>query len=225
MQLKYWIFLLIAFFSEMDASIVCIHGFLGAPWNMRYLVKQLEKKDFDVINWGYESREKTIEDHAIDLVEELQIIAAEQPGEAIHFVGHSMGCLIVRAAINHPDCPNEAKIGKAVLLAPPNQGASWARLLKPFKLLKKIAKKNAGRQLMTTYSFDHLGDFPPSMQVLVIAGDSGFNPFIVGENDGTLAVTETYLNTPHQHVIVHAGHKAILFNKKAAKLTTRFLEN
>jgi hypothetical protein len=209
---------------KTDEPVVCIHGFLGAPWTMQCYAGAFEKEGVPVTNWGYPSRDKTIAAHAEDLVKELQIIASELPAHPIHFVTHSMGGLVLRAALNHPLCPEEAKVGKAVLLAPPNQGACWGRFLERFSFVKRIAKEEAGRELMTEEDFEHLGQFPASIRVLVIAGDLSLNPLIPVPNDGTVTVEETYLTTPHEHAVVHAGHKGILINNEALSLTKAFIE-
>jgi len=216
--MKYFLLALIVSFSllaqEDQQQLVCIHGFLGATWNMHLLSKNFTKKGWDVTNWGYSSREKTIKSHSKDLVLELCKLAKKQPGKAMDFLAHSMGCLVLRAALNHPDCPHEAKIGKAVLLAPPNKGSAYAQFLNGFSLIRSFAKEMSGKELLTEGDFEHLGQMPSSMEnVLVIAGNGGYNPVIVGENDGTVAVSETCLSTPHQHIVLNTGHKTILFNK------------
>lgn len=168
--------------------------------------------------------ERKIEEHAEYLVKELQKAALKQPGRPINFIAHSLGCLIVRSAVNHPECPNGAKMGKVVLLTPPNQGSAWGRFLEQFVIVRKVLKEESGRQVLSESNFAFLGNFPPSMQVLVIAGNWGFNPFIEGENDGTVGVDETYLDTPHQHIVINSGHKTILVSQKAVKLMQEFLE-
>lgn len=209
--------------SGKGSTIVCIHGFLGARWTMYYMEKHFEAEDWEVVNWGYSSQNKKIEGHAEDLILQIEEIASQKPGCPIHFVAHSLGCLVLRAALNDPACPEEAKIGKAVLMAPPNQGSCWGRFLAQFGFTKKMAKEQSGRQLLTEKDFNHLGQFPSSVKVLVIAGNWGFNPFIQGENDGTLAVEETVLSTPHEHRVINTGHKTMIFNKEAFTLANQFL--
>ncbi len=85
-------------------------------------------------------------------------------------------------------------------------------------------KGAAGRQLMTKRDFRYLGEFPQAMRVLVVAGSLGFNPFIRGQNDGTVAVSETFLSTPHSHCIVRRGHKNILFSQAVSAITKAFLD-
>jgi alpha-beta hydrolase superfamily lysophospholipase len=49
-----------------------------------------------------------------------------------HSVGyftHSMGGVVLRNALSHPEFPESAKSGRAVLLGPPMRGSSFARMV------------------------------------------------------------------------------------------------
>lgn len=203
--------------------LVCIHGFFGDEKSMKKIVTHFKELGRDIENWGYPSRDKWIQEHAHDLVVQLNQMHRDHPTKGFDFVAHSLGGLILRCAINHPDFPEIAKHGKAVLLAPPNGGSCWARFLKNIPFSKQIVKKRAGKELLDEEFFDYLGDFPSSLRVLVIAGNGGINPFFMGEHDGVVAVRETYLNTPHDHVVIKAGHHDILSKKRAIRLIDSFL--
>jgi hypothetical protein len=204
-------------------SVVCIHGFLRSKINMILVAKSFRKKGYNVLNFSYPSRSGKIENHAKKLVDELILISKKNPNQKISFVTHSLGGLILRKALNHPNCPIEAKIGRAVLLSPPNKGAIIARKLKKIKLARLIFGKNAGFELMNYENFDHLGEFPKDLDVLIIAGGSGFNPLIPTKNDGKVAVTETYLNTSHKHITLKTGHALISFRKNVIKHAISFI--
>lgn len=208
-----------------EGTVVLLHGLRGSAWNMKLYANIFAQDSMRVVNWGYPSREKNIVEHAHDLVQQLKRLAAQRPGENIHFVAHSMGALVLRAAVNHPECPSEARLSRVVLLAPPNNGAAWGRYLGKFKLVNKLTKDKAEAELMREQNFDHLGFFPLPMQVLVIAGTWNFNPIIEGENDGVVAVSETFLSTPHCHATLNTGHKTILMNKESLELTKKFIQN
>lgn len=208
--------------SLENEQVVTIHGFFGTTWNMYYTSSFLESEKMVVNHWGYPSTEKKIVEHAQDLVIYLQELASKNPGEPIHFLTHSMGGLILRAAMNHPSCPPEAHIGKAVLLAPPNQGAVWGRLLGEFSISNFLGGNQSGYELMTEFDFEHLGQFPDTKDVMVVAGNFSINPLIDGENDGTVAVSETYLTTPHKHRVILIGHKTILFSRQVSLLVKSF---
>lgn len=208
--------------SLENTHLFTVHGIFGSPWNMYYLADSLEKEQMEITYWGYPSRDKTIQEHGADLAVALRDHAAQHPGQPIHFLTHSMGGLILRAAVNHPDCPPEALNGKAILLAPPNQGAAWGRFLEQFALAHFIGKDRAGKELMTEQDFEHLGQFPETMEIFVIAGNMSVNFLIEGENDGVVAVAETDLSTPHHHEVIWAGHKTILLSKTAATMIHDF---
>jgi pimeloyl-ACP methyl ester carboxylesterase len=206
-----------------DQKLFAIHGFSGSAWNLYYLTRPLEKEQMNITYWDYPSKEKYIEEHAEDLVNELKNEAANNPGQPIHFLTHSMGGLVLRAALNHPECPPEAQMGRAALLVPPNQGAVWGRILGEYSVPISIAREFSGKQLMSEIDFEHLGQFPEAMEVLVVAGNFGFNPFLNGENDGVVMVEETYLSTPHRHIVVKQGHKSILLSRQVAELIHEFI--
>ncbi|NGX55793.1 MAG: hypothetical protein K1060chlam5_00020 [Candidatus Anoxychlamydiales bacterium] len=204
-------------------TVVCIHGFYRSKLNMIIIAKAFRKKGYDVLNYGYPSRKKKIEDLADDLVEKLILISKKNPSSKISFVTHSMGGLVLRSAVNKTNCPMQAKIGKAVLLAPPNKGAIIARQLKKYRLARLFFGKKAGRELMNYENFDHLGIFPKEIDVLVIAGNSGINPLIGKENDGKVAVEETCLSTSHKHIVIKSGHALIAYNKNVIRHAMNFI--
>jgi pimeloyl-ACP methyl ester carboxylesterase len=192
---------------------------------MHFLEKKLKKDHWNVINWKYPSRDYTIPEHGAILVHKLIDLAASKPEKPIHFVTHSMGGLVLLAALNDPLCPSEAKMGKVVLIAPPLKGSYWGRWLGQFSIARWIAKDFAGRELMTQSSFDDLGSYPDSLEgILVIAGTFGFNPLLIGKNDGTVALRETFLSVPHERAVIKRGHKTIIFSKKTYRLISQFFE-
>lgn len=207
---------------------MCIHGFFRSNKCMIPVGHAFKNEGFDVYLWQYPSRRKTIEEHAENLVELLISIANERPGEPIHFVTHSLGGVIVRCAVCHPDCPHEAKIGKASLLAPPNKGAHLAHTFQRCPFVSWFFGKKAGRQLLfyEEKEMASIGEFPHTMQVLVIAGKKGsrfFQNWVKGPNDGKVLVEETRLPTPHEHHVIHVSHHWIMTSRESIALTLSFI--
>jgi hypothetical protein len=186
--------------SAQDRNVVCIHGFMTTSRSMKPIEESLSCIGFKVWNWDYPSERRTIEQHAWVLVQYLEQIACCYPGQPINFVTHSTGALILRAALNIPGCPAEAKIGRAALLAPPNQGSRLAYRFRNVQPIRFLMGTKSGRQLMYYDGEDIercFGSFPLTMQVLVIAGTKGIKVFFEEENDGFIAIDETGLDTPY----------------------------
>ncbi len=206
-----------------EGSVVCVHGFMRGPANTWLMARALQADGWKVLNWRYPSRDRTVSQHAEVLVARLQELASERPGRPIHFVAHSLGGLVVRAALNHPACPGEARLGAAVLLAPPHRGSALARRLSHFPLARRLFGEHAGRELMEADGFDRLGAFPSGLKVLVLAGTAGFNPWIPGPDDGKVGVEETGLPTPHVLKRLRAGHSWIAWSPGALSAARAFL--
>lgn len=209
-----------------EKILICIHGFMRSKSNMSLVKDSFEEAGWKVYVWSYPSQLKTIEEHGEGLLQLLLFVTNKHPNQSLSFITHSMGGLVLRSAINHPACPYEALSGKAVLIAPPNQGSAYGRFLGQFKMVQEIMGPYAGRQLTTTEpgGFEKLGQFPPSMKILVIAGTCGFNPTIQGKNDGKVGVDETRLPTPHEFKKVFAGHSWICHTPKTIEIAQEFLE-
>jgi len=213
----------LSFLSAREETVVCIHGFLNTYRTM-YSLKKVLRQDFCVYSWSYESRGKTLGESGAQLVVALQQIAQQRPGIPIYFATHSVGALVLRVALNDPACPQEAKIGKAVLIGPPNQGSGFARHFQDVWTIRMLVGDKTGREMMTYTPEDMecLGSFPPSMEVFVIAGSRGSHIWFTEPNDGFVTVRETMLLTPHFFATFPLTHGALLRNRHVKCLIRKF---
>jgi len=208
---------------EAEETVFCLHGFMRTSRCMKKMGGAFRNEGYETNLWGYPSRDKYIEEHAKQLVIDLNKTASEHPGESIHFVTHSLGGIILRAALNLEGCPNEAKIGRAVLLSPPNQGSCFAKSLGKSIVMRKVLGDKAGKQLYVSENFEHLGQFPKTMKVQIISGTLGYNPFISEPNDGKVGVSEACLSTEHSHITFSCGHSWIMQSRKVINSSVSFI--
>ena len=227
-RVKIWVTLLcMLYFAPLLGSkpkvLVCIHGFMRTHRNMARFEKAFLKEGWVVFNYDYPSRSEKIQTLGEDLALALKKLSEQHPEKEIHFITHSLGGLLLRSAMQEKEFPQIAKEGKAVLIAPPNQGSCFARALKS-TIICPMLGKGAGYELMTEQDFSHLGDFPKSLDVLVIAGTLGCNPCIWEKNDGKVGLSETRLSTEHRHVTVRTSHSVICLNKNVIKLAKDYIK-
>lgn len=213
-------FLQISLYSEV---VVCIHGFMRTEKCMAMMKSSFQNAGCTVYNWGYPSKDKLIEEHAQDLNIFLNEVLLFHPDEEIHFVTHSLGGIILRAAAQQKGFPLQAKRGKAVLIAPPNKGSCFGNYLAKFAWVRKLVGSKSGSQLLNTRSFLDLGPFPSTMKILVISGTLGFNPIIKDRNDGKVGVQESCLAQTHLHRTVKASHSWICYSPQTIALAKKFL--
>jgi triacylglycerol lipase len=203
--------------------VVILHGIARSNKHMQKLATYLQKDGFDVINLNYPSATYAIEDLTEIINKEISQRTPEK--KPIHFVGYSMGGLMVRALIHKYNYKN---LGKVVQLAPPNQGSEVADFVKNFWPYKKIYGP-AGQQLITDQSaIKHLfGEV--NYELGIIAGSATIDPIssaiILGEDDGKVAVERTKLEGMKDHIVVSASHTFFPSNKEVQKQTLYFLRN
>ncbi len=107
---------------------VLLHGLGPGALIMRRLARRVSQAGYETINWSYPSLRHTIKAHAQKLHELLRSLDARADVKRIHLVTYSMGSIITRYALG---IGRPAKLGRIVMLAPPNRGSIWAALVGP----------------------------------------------------------------------------------------------
>lgn len=203
--------------------VVILHGIVRSSSHMTDLAEYLNAQGYDVINLDYPSTDHTLE----ELVEDIHSkLSKKMPqNKTVHFVGYSMGGILVRALI-HKHMPKN--LGRVVQLAPPNNGSEVADFLKQNWLYQKIYGP-AGQQLTTDQTeIKHLfGKI--DYELGIIAGNSTIDPlssFIIPEDDdGKVSIASTKLQGMKDHIIVPASHTLFPGNKTVQEQTYFFLKH
>lgn len=200
--------------------VVILHGIARSSSHMQSLEAYLHHQGFDVVNLDYPSTEHDLETLA-DLVHEdlSHLLVLEKP---VHFVGYSMGGLLVRAILHKYPQPNLARV---VQLAPPNYGSEIADFLQDNWLYKKFYGP-AGQQLITNKDFSSLFG-KVTFELGIIAGNRSIDPIssliIPGRDDGKVSIAHTKLEGMKDHIIVAATHTFFPSNKTVQHQTGYFL--
>lgn len=160
------------------------------PLSMWLLAKRLEKSGHSVSLFGYAVTFEALEDIGERFLEHIETQLTDREQERYAVVGHSLGNIITRQVL--PRLPDGFE--RFVMLAPPNQGATLARLLKDNPLFR-AATQDAGRKLADAEFFDALP--VPDVPSMIIAGTRGpqvsWLPFGSAVNDCIVSLDETRL--------------------------------
>jgi pimeloyl-ACP methyl ester carboxylesterase len=182
-----------------------------------------EAAGFATLNIGYASSSKPLE----ALVEEIHPAVARFTASlegSVHFVGHSMGGLLARVyiATNRPK-----KLGRVVMLGPPNGGSEIADRLKNLSVYRAWFGP-AGQQLVTRRDAALAALFPPvDYPVGVIAGNRSIYPIATAllpkPHDGRVSVANTRLDHMADHIVIGTSHPWLASNRLAIAQTIAFL--
>ena len=199
------------------ACIVAVHGLWMVGGVMAVLARRIAPHGFDVRPFGYASIREGLDANAARLADFI----ASVPGDTVHLLGHSLGCVVIRALLERHvfDRP-----GRVVCLGPPFRGSLTA---------ERVARVPGGahlighslRDLLALGGYRNAG---AGREVGIIAGNVPvgmgrlFGRF-PGPNDGMVTVQETRLEGAADHIVLPVAHTALLWSREVARQTEHFL--
>ena len=201
--------------------VVLLHGLARTPRAMTALEAELMENGYRVANVSYPSREYPIEELAPMAVGEgLERCAAAR---RIHFVTHSLGGILVRYYYADHDVD---RVGRVVMLAPPNQGSKVADALRNVPGFDWL-NGPAGSQLGKGEDSLPLSLGTPDFEFAVIAGNRSIDPvssaILENPDDGKVSVEDTKLDGMSDFRVVEVSHAFIMQNDEVIELVLRFL--
>ncbi len=121
--------------SSNGETVVVLHGLARSSASMSHMVRALEKAGYHVCNIAYPSREHSIEVLTTQFVAPAVRTCLSNKTDQAHFVTHSMGGVIVRQLARSA---TDLKIGRVVMLSPPNHGSEVVDKLGELSLFRAI---------------------------------------------------------------------------------------
>ena len=203
--------------------VVLLHGLARSDRSMKKMASALVAEGYDVINVDYPSRKAPIETLATVVIAPVLAGAKANRATRIHFVTHSLGGLLVRQYLKEHAI---ARLGRVVMLGPPNQGSDLVDILGSNWLFTAI-NGPAGQQLGTKRDSVARQLGVVNFELGVIAGDRSINwinsLMITGPDDGKVSVERTKAAGMKAHLIIHATHPYLMKNSQAIRETIHFL--
>lgn len=207
-------------------AVILLHGLGEGRRSMRPLAASLrESLDATVMSFGYASVKADIDAHA----RALGAVVARLPDAGrISFVGHSLGNLVVRRWMAVAAAKDLTRVGRVVMLGPPNQGADMARMAgKIWGLADRAA--GAARDLVVNWDAVAPGLAVPACDFGIVAGgkgdDAGFSPLLAGDDDAVVRVAETRLDGATDFLLVPVHHASMMDHVEVQRATAAFLRH
>ena len=190
-------------------KVVLLHGILNPRWVMRRLAQRLTKEGFEAQVWGYPGSRKKIEDHAAQLAEYLNAIPGHEP---VHFVGFSMGSLVIRYLLSN--FPFQ-RAGRFVMIGPPNHGSAMAETLYKYAVFRWIYGNHSIRQLFPSAKefYERCGIPPVEFGI------------IAGRYDLAVPADHARLEGAKDFVLLKHAHMPMLLARDTADHTVHFLKH
>lgn len=209
--------------STTSDSVIMLHGLGRTAFAMWYLEKKLTNAGFIVHNLDYPSRELP-PDELLNYISQLIDDCCGSIQGKVHFVGHSLGGLLIRAYLQN----SRVQPARVVLLGTPNNGSELADSFAHTSWFEKLLGPTA--QLLGTDedSFPHTLN-KPDYELGVIAGNKSINPLgswiIPGRDDGMVSINSTRLAGMSDFIILPTDHVLMRYDSEVSDQTIYFLKN
>ncbi len=194
--------------SDRHEAVILIHGLIRSSFSMVSPAYFLRKNGFSVFVYDYYSTLHPISRHAEDFHKVMEKILQDDYMK-VHLVTHSLGGIIARIALANSA---DRKIGRLVMIAPPNQGSSKASSISKVWLARKIIKP-----------LDELRNAEDSFMRKVPVPKIEFG-VITGSLDGKVSIEESHLKGEKDHLVVNSFHTFIMNRRIVKESILKFLE-
>ena len=209
--------------AQAREQVVVIHGLGRSRVAMWPLARRIEAAGYEVHLVGYDSLGTTVDEALAEVSAQVDACCAAST-TPVHFVGHSLGGLLIRAYLADHAVPG---LGRVVMLGTPNQGtpvvdrnrdAWWMQLAGPLANALGTGPDGFAQALPS-----------PTYPVGVIAGEVSGGPGgavrLTEPNDGLVPVASTRLEGMQDFVVLDVGHSMMRHDEAVAQHTIAFLRD
>ncbi len=194
-----------------------MHGLWYHGLGMALLAGRLRRQGWQVRVFSY----PTISQPFARNVKALQKFARASQAREQHFVGHSLGGLLILRMLVEFELASQ---GRAVLLGTPLHGSHVARRIGEQALLRPALGRSAG---VLCQGF---GELPADREVGMIAGNRALGigqitGRLLDANDGTVLLKETRSPGLRDHTVLPVTHTQLVMVAKVAEKITHFLQH
>ena len=204
--------------QNKESSVILVHGLWMNGMEMTLLRHRLNRFGYRPWSFRYSSTRLDL----TEIATRLNTFVEQVPAQTIHFVGHSLGGLVVLKLF---EVFPRQRPGRIIALGPPYQGSETARRFMRFPGSQHLI----GRSLIELLK----GDVPAwsgGRDLGVIGGtlNFGFGRLIgaVGRSgDGTIGLEETRIPGASDFITLRVSHMGLVVSRRVATEVYHFLEH
>lgn len=193
--------------------VILVHGLFLGSFVMVPLAKKLAAKGFHTVSYDYPTMRRKTDGHGEDFARFIEQMSKKEFSK-IHFVTHSMGGLLLRSALYKISPETAAKIGRIVMLAPPNKGSDMAYLT--VKLIPFAERIVAPIRDLSSAEDSFANTFPEPPEEFDVA-------VVAASHDTKVRRASTHLNMERAHATVFSTHTLIVYMPRTAELVCNYI--
>jgi pimeloyl-ACP methyl ester carboxylesterase len=200
------------------AAVVYVHG-LWMPGEESLILRHRLAHEFslELHPFRYSATASVMS----EIAERLDVFVRELRSSVVHFVGHSLGGLVIyRFLERFPEQP----AGRAVFLGTPCVGSRAAERAGRFAPVGHLMGRSVAEEL--TKPQERRWDHARPLGIIAGTQPLGFGQLFAAfneDNDGTVAVSETRMPGATDTLVLPVSHLGLLLSARVARETGLFL--
>ena len=209
------------------SCVILLHGLARTEHSLHKLEEAVREAGHVAVNLGYRSRHAPAEALAEDVIGRSLQECRSANTEQVHFITHSLGGILVRYYLAHYPLD---RLGRVVMLSPPNQGSEAADELQDLPLYQWF-NGPAGQQLVTGPDGLPARLGPVDFPLGIITGnrhaffDGWLADLFPGAHDGKVSVERAKVEGMSDFLVVPAAHPFIMDDDEVIAQSLYFLRH
>jgi pimeloyl-ACP methyl ester carboxylesterase len=202
-------------------TVVLVHGLWMGSWVMSAMGMRLRRCGFRTAFFSYPSMSDSLSRNALRLSRFVADLAASQ----IHFIGHSLGGLLVLQMLAEFPQP---RVGRVILAGSPYAACAAGTRLSCLGPGRYILGRSMLQWLNQIAATGPRGGHLPEIGVI-----AGCRSLVAGRliarlpvpNDGVVAVEETQIPAASDRIVLNIGHSEMLLSAELVRQACSFLRH
>lgn len=195
-----------------------VHGLWMGSWVMSLMGKRLRRCGFQPAFFSYPSMSSSLSQNALMLAR----FTADLTASRIHFIGHSLGGLLILQMLAEFPQP---RVGRVILAGSPYGACSTGT---------KLSRRGPGRYILGRSMLQWLEQaaatraHPYELGVIAGCRSLGAGRLITrlpGPNDGVVTVEETRVPNARDQIVLNVGHSEMLLSAELVRQACAFLRH
>lgn len=196
-------------------SCILVHGLWMTGFEMALIRRRLRRCGYRVYRFPYRSLRRGLAANG----DALARFAAKVPGETVHFVGHSLGGLVIRRMLADYPLP---RLGRVVTLGTPHRGSRVGFALAASPWGRRIL--GLSREALISEPDLPLPDYPLGIIIgTVPVGIGRLFTRLPEPHDGTVCLEEARVDGAADQWLGRVSHTSMLFSPAVARQICHFL--
>lgn len=207
--------------AQHTPLVILVHGLWMSGFQLSVIKRRLEADgQLRAVAFSYPTLTGSMSDHVASLL----AFSRAQHEQTVHFLGHSLGGLVILRALESTD---DLPPGRAVLMGTPSQGSVAARgVARRLPFGKAILGATLCEECIEPAEAPR--QWRGHRDIGVIAGSSRLGlgrvlAHLEGDHDGTVRVEETRLPGARDHIVIRTSHTGLLLSAEAVRQAAHFL--